>query len=258
MGAGIAAGRRGRCRQIVSRLALAAALAVTAASCSAARRMTPAPDPTVKVTPRLSGRVTVEWAKDNRFIFRPGTDSLTFRSSGNKTIKPGLIYTDGGSIPQVLQGVPGLSPWGLGPAYVIHDWLFYLHRCGTPEQRDAYTFLETADILEEVAVELRKAGLAPNSERFIPAISRAVRGWTARKIWNRKPGTECDLPGEGSVLDKTTRQLKDMPAQGMPPALRDFLLSAEPVQVRRLEPDREKTAPPPKGKIITDFVIPNY
>ncbi|MFT0858558.1 hypothetical protein [Ancylobacter sp. G4_0304] len=43
----------------------------------------------------------------------------------------------------------------------------------------------------------------------------------------------------------------------MPPALRDFLLSAEPVQVRRLEMDREKTAPP-KGKVITDFVIPNY
>jgi hypothetical protein len=42
-------------------------------------------------------------------------------------IVPETMYTDGGSVPQILWGIPGLSPWALGPAYIIHDWIFLVH-----------------------------------------------------------------------------------------------------------------------------------
>nr|WP_249779640.1 DUF1353 domain-containing protein [Bradyrhizobium sediminis] len=34
------------------------------------------------------------------------------------------MYTDGGSIPRIAQIFNGLSPWGFGPAYIVHDWIF--------------------------------------------------------------------------------------------------------------------------------------
>ena len=50
------------------------------------------------------------------------------RAPGN-TIQPGLMYTDGGSIPKVAQVFKGLSPWGYAPAYMIHDWMFVARHC---------------------------------------------------------------------------------------------------------------------------------
>src|SRR5262249_41845045 len=55
---------------------------------------------------------------------------LSFRPSFMTTpIVPEDMFTTGGSVPRVFCSIPGLSPWGLGPAYIIHDWLFFVHRC---------------------------------------------------------------------------------------------------------------------------------
>src|SRR6266851_6434044 len=71
-------------------------------------------------------------------------------------IVPGLMYTDGGSIPRVFWSVPGLSPWAFGPAYIVHDWLFVVHRCHwpAPPEVQAITFEQSAQILAEVGKSL--------------------------------------------------------------------------------------------------------
>lgn len=80
----------------------------------------------------LKGHVVVEWRREDKFVYRPDPNDLfSFKPSFMKTtaIVPGTMYTDGGSIPRIFWSIPGLSPWGFGPAYIIHDWLFVVHRC---------------------------------------------------------------------------------------------------------------------------------
>ena len=82
----------------------------------------------------LGGTVSVDWTEEDLFIYRPGKDPLWFRPSFMKSpIRPVEMYTDGGSVPRVFWNIPGLSPWALGPAYVIHDYIFLVHRCGLPD-----------------------------------------------------------------------------------------------------------------------------
>lgn len=35
------------------------------------------------------------------------------------------MFTDGGSIP-VQFGLKNYSPWGYGPAFIVHDWLLHM------------------------------------------------------------------------------------------------------------------------------------
>jgi hypothetical protein len=58
----------------------------------------------------LRGHVLIRWDSQDKFIFIPDTKNpFSFRPSffqGNDDIVPGLMYTDGGSVPQVLWGIP--------------------------------------------------------------------------------------------------------------------------------------------------------
>jgi hypothetical protein len=78
----------------------------------------------------LTGKLIVQWAGENQFIYLPDPDDpLTFVTSDQRRIVPQRMYTDGGSVPTVFWALPGFSPWGYGPAYIIHDWLFEQHHC---------------------------------------------------------------------------------------------------------------------------------
>ncbi|ODN71868.1 DUF1353 domain-containing protein [Methylobrevis pamukkalensis] len=144
----------------------------------------------------LQGRVLVEWNREDAFIYRRTANALSFQPSFlTVPIVPEDMYTDGGSVPRILWGVPGLSPWGLGPAYIIHDWLFEVHRCGrdAPPEVKAITFEQSADILEEVARSLAAAGLMRNDRT--EAVVLAVRSRYARDIWDRPAGKDdCAVP----------------------------------------------------------------
>jgi hypothetical protein len=144
----------------------------------------------------LSGRVLVEWVAQDRFVYRKSADPLSFRPSFmRRSIVPETMFTDGGSIPRVFWGIPGLSPWGLGPAYIIHDWLFAVHRCGrsAPPEVAAITFEQTAIVLAEVGRALIEAGLIRDD--MLDAVIWGIRTRYARALWDR-PGTpeECMMP----------------------------------------------------------------
>jgi hypothetical protein len=147
----------------------------------------------------LRGRVLVEWTSEDKFIYRPDVDRsrrLSFKPSFLTTaIVPEVMYTDGGSIPRIFWSIPGLSPWGLGPAYIIHDWLFLVHRCHrtAPPEVTAITFEQSAQILAEVGKSLIEAGLIENNR--LEEIVWAIQTKYARDIWDREPRPdECDIP----------------------------------------------------------------
>ncbi|SFK56473.1 hypothetical protein [Shimia haliotis] len=74
---------------------------------------------------------------DGKFLYVPhATAPLRFTSKSLKdpdgdalVIEPAAFFTDGGSVPRMVQGVPGFNAWAFGSAYVIHDWVFEAHRC---------------------------------------------------------------------------------------------------------------------------------
>jgi len=144
----------------------------------------------------LKGRVVVEWNREDKFIYRQQANALSFTPSFmTSPIVPPDMYTDGGSIPRIFWSVPGLSPWGLGPAYIIHDWIFEVHRCHRPAPPEVanMTIDQAAQALAEVAKALADAGLIDHNRA--PEVVWAVQTNIAREIWKR-PGTaeECEQP----------------------------------------------------------------
>ena len=111
----------------------------------------------------LKGTVRVDWIGEDKFIYRKTADPLSFRPSFMTTpIVPDDMFTDGGSVPRVFWSIPGLSPWGLGPAYIIHDWIFEVHRCNrsnVPDEVRRITFEQSALILAEIGKALIEHGL---------------------------------------------------------------------------------------------------
>lgn len=135
---------------------------------------------------RLQGRVVVEWYREDQFIYRRlGPDALSFlpsfASDPTDVIIPGDMFTDGGSVPRIFWGIPGLSPWGLAPAYIIHDWLFEVRRCRKPGW-DKYTFEQSALILAEVGKALIDHGLIKHD--MLDAIIWGVSTRYARDLWD--------------------------------------------------------------------------
>ena len=154
----------------------------------------------------LKGRVLVLWDRQDEFIYIKGSNPVSFRPSffkGRDNIVPETMYTDGGSVPQIFWGIPGLSPWALGPAYIIHDWIFLVHRCDLPAPPEvkAITFDQSAQILAEVGKSLVDAGLIKDNK--LEEIVWAVRTKYALSLWER-PSTpkECETP----VVTTTARK----------------------------------------------------
>lgn len=131
---------------------------------------------------------------DGRFVFVPHPDDpLTFTRSDDRVIRPGMMYTDGGSIPRAAQAFNGLSPWGYAPAYMIHDWLFHARHClndgaATPDQSGLadLSFEESARILAEAIQTLVKARKVERRDVAAGAISWAVASPVARSRWGVK------------------------------------------------------------------------
>jgi hypothetical protein len=137
-----------------------------------------------------------------------------------QAIVPQDMYTDGGSVPRVLWGIPGLSPWALGPAYIIHDWIFEVHRCGRPAPAEvaAITFEQSALILAEIGKALIDHGLIEDDR--LDEIVWAVSTRFARDLWDR-PGDakSCKPPPRRLLADRSL-----FTARAAPRRVLDFVI----------------------------------
>ncbi len=98
----------------------------------------------------MKGVLLIQWSDENRFIYvSPADNPLRFTTRSGREVRPGRMYTDGGSIPRVFWSVKGFSPWGYGPAYVLHDWLYHRHRCGQDGPPNTFSFEEANEVLDD-------------------------------------------------------------------------------------------------------------
>jgi hypothetical protein len=159
----------------------------------------------------LRGQLLVVWVGEDKFVYWPYTnDPLTFelgpdlqKKLGIRTIRPGLMYTDGGSIPRPLRAFDGFSPWGYAPAYIMHDWVFSAHHCivqGKPDPTDVaeydkirlFSFEDSGALLAEVIKTLMVNNrVRPNAEAF-SLISFGVDSVVARNLWDTATEASCD------------------------------------------------------------------
>ncbi len=139
----------------------------------------------------FSGAIDVRWIKNDYFLFIPNKDDpFTFTRSDGRTIQPGAMYTDGGSIPRFFWGVKGFSPWGYAPAYIVHDWLFVAQHCDYPPDNQ-FTFEESALILAEALKTIMETDTSTRSYFAFNSIYDAVKTPIAENLWDN--GT-CNPP----------------------------------------------------------------
>jgi hypothetical protein len=171
----------------------------------------------------LQGQLIVMWVGEDRFVYASYEDDpLVFTPSselqvklGIRSFRPGLMYTDGGSIPRPLRALEGFSPWGYGPAYIVHDWLFAAHACllqhqpdmGEPRDRTEYmkvnavSFEDSAVLLAEIIKTLMLDNRVQTNPFAFSAISSGVDSFVARDIWNSSDPNSCKMVSQKDRQD---------------------------------------------------------
>lgn len=137
---------------------------------------------------------------DGTFLYLPDPkDPLMFkRADGQRPgaiIQPGMMYTDGGSIPKIAQIFNGFSPWGYAPAYMIHDWMFVARHCLVDgishplfnQVRDV-RFDDSAAILGEAIRTLIATRRVKPNDLAGSTITTTVNSVIARNIWDETGG----------------------------------------------------------------------
>lgn len=194
-------------------------------------------------TGQLSGSLFVMWVSegnnsgDGNFLFVPDPRApLIFHradpSSPGGTIQPGLMYTDGGSIPKIAQVFKGLSPWGYAPAYMIHDWVFVAHHCivdGSTESRfdqvRGIEFDDSAAILGEAIKALIKVRQVAPNDVAPAAITSAVGSAVAKSLWDEKGACKAlqvsarDIAAAQTAIPGSTTKAQNLKAFRVPEAI---------------------------------------
>ena len=185
----------------------------------------------------FEGAVSVYWLEQStsasgsggRFVYVPvpGFELRFIRPEGEvpRIIAPGVMYTDGGSVPRVAQAFRGFSPWSYGPVYIVHDWLFAARRCvedpeATPEQlktRDM-SFQETVDIFVETLKTLERDRRIVGRDFSQETVASAIAGPISRNLWTRTDACDENRLSERdqAVVDRILQQQKTLRTARVP------------------------------------------
>lgn len=169
---------------------------------------------------RFSGVLLVMWvgegqsgSGDGKFVFVPDPGNpLTFVRSNpalpGAVLRPGTMYTDGGSIPKIAQLFTGLSPWGYAPAYMIHDWLFTARHCIVDGSTDpihdsvrSVNFDQSGTILIEAIRTLVAENKVRQNDVAVSLVNTGVRSGTARRYWNEKGACARDAVSDEHLAE---------------------------------------------------------
>jgi hypothetical protein len=158
-------------------------------------------------SPELSGTLLIQWSNETRFIYTPDErDPLLFQTRDGREVRPGRIYTDGGSIPRIFWSAKGLSPWGYGPAYLLHDWLFHQHRCNHDSSPNKYTISEANEVLDDAIGLLMASKKVMENQTARRLIKWAVDKY-GKTAWNESCDPEPTVTPDGLRASRTNAPL---------------------------------------------------
>jgi hypothetical protein len=152
---------------------------------------------------KFNGRPLVSWNGMDDFVFIPDQKQpFSYVTSEGRTIAPGVMQTDGGSIPRILRGLKKFSSWGYAPAFMVHDWLFTAKKCRFAPDTD-WTFPQSALIMAEAMKTLMEVGFhdyeghlikLEKTEDTLYLMYQAVNSFIAEDLWNDTSSVRCLLP----------------------------------------------------------------
>ena len=129
----------------------------------------------------FKGIPNLRWVGPDRFeYFQDPSNLFQFQRHNGDIIEPQQMYTDGGSIPRIVQSMPDLSPWEYGPAYIIHDWEFEAHHRGISQK----SFDDVNRTLVEGIKTLMEASIVQKNYVALYTIWLAVSSPVAKAIWD--------------------------------------------------------------------------
>ncbi|MFG5410679.1 DUF1353 domain-containing protein [Piscinibacter sakaiensis] len=132
---------------------------------------------------QLKGKLVVQWIEPDLFLFIPdATNPLVFTRSDGKSIQPGRMLTDGGSVPRPMWAFRSYSPWGYAPAFIVHDWLFHIKRCKIGDYQ-SWTLESSADVMGEVIKTMMETGKVERDPQTVRLMLAAVSSSFAKKYW---------------------------------------------------------------------------
>jgi hypothetical protein len=133
---------------------------------------------------------------DGRYLHRPDPAApLQLVRASGEVIQPGVMVTDGGSVPSVLQVLPDIDPFTYIKAYLIHDWDFLRHHCDGTYGR---TFAEVNATLAEGLYTLMRTGEVATIWWNVELVYQGVSSPIGRAVWGwpwRASSCAIALPG---------------------------------------------------------------
>lgn len=133
---------------------------------------------------QLTGAIVVQWTDRDAFFFRPDPKNpFQFTRNNGETIVPESMRTDGGSIPRPLRALKNYSPWGYAPAFIVHDWIFWMHYCSLPGA-DKYDVDSAALIMAEV-IKTQMLRDKDIDKFTLYSMHEAVKSPMARQAWTQ-------------------------------------------------------------------------
>ena len=105
-------------------------------------------------------------------------EHFRFIRGTGEVIEPGMMFTDGCSIPRALWFVKDLSPWSYAPAFLVHDWLFDSHHAGTTDKS-----FEVRDIVLDGMRTLMGSGVCEANRLAFDLIYSGIDSFIARQAW---------------------------------------------------------------------------
>lgn len=141
---------------------------------------------------RFIGDPTITARGGRDYIFRnDAAGKFKFVRFNGQEIVPGTMVTDGGSIPRIAWSIPGLDPWSMMPAFLIHDWDFMAHHCIADYPR---SFEDANLILAEGIYTLMVNNVVPQDWRVLLACYYGVSSYVGRRVWGREwSPDQCNL-----------------------------------------------------------------
>lgn len=147
---------------------------------------------------KFKGALDVRWVRNDYFLFLPNeNEPFTFVREDGTEIRPGPMYTDGGSIPRFLWGIKGYSPWGYAPAYIVHDWLFEAQHCGYAPD-NLYRFADSVAVMAESLKAVMEADTKVRNYFVFDAIVASIGSPIAKGLWD-KGSCKGPIPGMEAV-----------------------------------------------------------
>ncbi len=138
--------------------------------------------------------IRLRWFSPDYFEFIPRSrEPFAFVRSTGEVIEPRRMFTDGGSIPRSLWWKESFSPWGYGPAFLVHDWEFDVHHCKKSEK----SFEDVRDTMMEAMKTLIVIGVCPRADTSFKLIYAGINSFVARRLWE-KSYPDCPIPPDRS------------------------------------------------------------